>query len=75
MIKHEIRRATQRKDWDTVQKLETILKTKADRRLTEINIQKAQQDIKTSLRNFVLGILGLIATGIGLLIKVLFNHK
>ena len=27
MIKHEIRRATQRKDWDTVQKLETILKT------------------------------------------------
>lgn len=28
MIKKELRRATQRKDWKTVQELENILKTK-----------------------------------------------
>lgn len=59
MIHKEIRRATQRKDWETVQKLENILKTKDERRkiqaetellefnkkLAEISVIKAKVDV------------------------------
>ena len=50
MIKKEIRRATQRKDWETVKILEEILKEKAERRKYEIEIAKAKHDMKMSYK-------------------------
>ena len=45
MIKKEIRRATQRKDWQTVKELQDILKTVDERRKlqkeAEVNLIKA----------------------------------
>ncbi|AUX60829.1 hypothetical protein JF634_05675 [Simonsiella muelleri] len=46
MIHKELRRATQRKDWDTVQKLENILNSKIDRRIKAETLLKIQQERK-----------------------------
>lgn len=82
MIKKEIRRAKQRKDWDTVQKLENILKTQDERRKMRLEMEKIQfeitkgkHDMKTSFRNLILGVLGALISAIGLALKSYFEKK
>lgn len=66
MIKKEIRQAKHRKDWQTVKTLVEIHKLETETRLAELNIKKAQHDMKISLKNFVLGIFGIVLTALGL---------
>lgn len=50
MIKKEIRRATQRKDWQQVLLLEEVLKRKAERRKIEMEVMKIKHDMKLSYK-------------------------
>lgn len=50
MIKKEIRRATQRKDWEEVLRLEEVLKKKTERRKMEMEIQKIKHDMNLSYK-------------------------
>lgn len=75
MIKKELRRAKQRKDWKTVQELETILKTQDERRQINKNIAKMEHDMQMSKKGFIATIIGAIITAVGLAIKVLTNQQ
>lgn len=87
MIKKEIRRATQQKDWETVQKLQNILKTQAEIRKLEAETQqtltnqlkleaetdKLRYDVKFSFANIVFGSLGLLGGAMAIVKGFIFN--
>lgn len=73
MIKKEIRRAKQRKDWQQVKLLVEIHKLETETRLAEKNIQKAQYDMKASLKNFVVAVIGVVVTAMGLAVNALLK--
>lgn len=53
MIKKELRRATQRKDWKTVQELENILKTKDERRKLQAETKAIENNQKIAEMNAI----------------------
>ena len=86
MIKKEMRRATQRKDWDTVQKLENILKTREERQKirterelakehlakAQAEIRKLNYDVRFSFAAMIFGAVGALS-GLVALVKSFIN--
>ena len=73
MIKKEIRKAKQRHDWETVQKLNNIMKTELEMRQIQANIKKINHDIKMSQKGFITTAVGVVVTTLGLAVNALIN--
>lgn len=73
MIKKEIRKAKQRHDWETVQKLNSIMKTELEMRQIQANIKKINHDIKMSQKGFITTAVGVVVTTLGLAVNALIN--
>lgn len=73
MIKKEIRKAKQQHDWETVQKLNNIMKTELEMRQIQANIKKINHDIKMNQKGFITTAVGVVVTTLGLAVNALIN--